>query len=148
MVGRLRHLAVNWEKRERSNFGARDSGMSSPIGTAINGVQFSMRGHQPSVEKESVSASDEDTVADVMEHHDQFVNSMQSRLAKLQVVNGFWGRRDLKGVIISMEKMADNSVLADVVSIMTEKMDLITLDICTCLLPLLTGLLAVILIGI
>ncbi|KAI4384317.1 hypothetical protein MLD38_002488 [Melastoma candidum] len=140
-AGRLRSLAVNWEKRERSNFGTPDSGLSSQIGSTINGVQFSVRGHQPSVEKESVSASDEDTVADVMEQHDQFVNSMQSRLAKLQVVNGCWGRRDLKGAISSMEKMADNSVLADVVSTMSEKMDLITLDICTCLLPLLTGLL-------
>ena len=32
------------------------------------------------------SASDEDTVADVMEQHDQFIGSMQSRLAKLQVI--------------------------------------------------------------
>ena len=32
------------------------------------------------------SASDEDAVADVMEQHDQFIGSMQSRLAKLQVI--------------------------------------------------------------
>lgn len=44
------------------------------------------RGHRPSAEKETVSASDEDAIADVMEHHDQFVGSMQSRLAKLQVL--------------------------------------------------------------
>ena len=33
-----------------------------------------------------VSASDEDAIADVMEQHDQFVSSMQSRSAKLQVI--------------------------------------------------------------
>ena len=32
-------------------------------------------------------------------------------------------------------------VVADVVSIMTQKIDTVTLDIFTCLLPLLTGLL-------
>ena len=38
------------------------------------------------MEKETPSASDEDVVADVMEQHDQFISSMQSRLAKLQVI--------------------------------------------------------------
>ncbi|CAK9159882.1 unnamed protein product [Ilex paraguariensis] len=37
--------------------------------------------------------------------------------------------------------MADHAVLADVISLLAEKTDIITLDICTCLLPLLTGLL-------
>lgn len=32
------------------------------------------------------SASDEDAVADIMEQHDQFISSMQSRIAKLQVI--------------------------------------------------------------
>lgn len=32
-------------------------------------------------------------------------------------------------------------VLADVISIVTQKIDIVTLDICTCLLPLLTSLL-------
>ncbi|XP_021911102.1 katanin p80 WD40 repeat-containing subunit B1 homolog isoform X1 [Carica papaya] len=41
-----------------------------------------------------------------------------------------------------MEKMADNAVVADVMCIVKEKIDVVTLDICTCLLPLLTTLLA------
>lgn len=49
-------------------------------------LQFKHRGYPPSVEKETVSASDEDAIADVMEQHDQFVSSMQSRSAKLQVI--------------------------------------------------------------
>lgn len=36
-------------------------------------------------ENESISASDEDTIADLIEQHDQFVGSMKSRLGKLQV---------------------------------------------------------------
>lgn len=34
---------------------------------------------------EAVSAADEDIIADLMEQHNEFVGSMQSRLAKLQV---------------------------------------------------------------
>lgn len=34
---------------------------------------------------EAVSADDEDIIADLMEQHNEFVGSMQSRLAKLQV---------------------------------------------------------------
>jgi nitrate/nitrite-specific signal transduction histidine kinase len=49
-------------------------------------LQFKHRGYPPSTEKETVSASDEDAIADVMEQHDQFVSSMQSRSAKLQVI--------------------------------------------------------------
>ncbi|PKI60131.1 hypothetical protein CRG98_019475 [Punica granatum] len=98
------------------------------------------RGRLPSVEKET-PASDEDAVADVMEQHDQFVSSMYARLAKLQVIRGSWDRRDIKGAIGIMEKMSDRHVLADVVTILTEKIDMVTLDVFTCLLPLLAGLL-------
>ncbi|XP_052481468.1 katanin p80 WD40 repeat-containing subunit B1 homolog KTN80.4 isoform X3 [Gossypium raimondii] len=102
---------------------------------------YKQRGYHPSVEKEMPSASDEDAVADVMEQHDQFIGSMQSHLAKLQVVHRYWERNDVKGAISAMEKMADHAVLADVLSIVTEKIDIVTLDICTCLLPLLSSLL-------
>lgn len=49
-------------------------------------LQFKHRGYLPSDEKEMVSASDDDGIADVMEQHDHFVSSMQSRSAKLQVI--------------------------------------------------------------
>lgn len=39
-----------------------------------------------SAKKEMVPASEEDVIADLMEQHDLFASSMQSRLAKLQVV--------------------------------------------------------------
>lgn len=144
-AGRARSIAVNWEKRERySNYEGPTSSISSGAVSAANMVPLNVskqRGYPPPIEKESVSASDEDAIADVMEQHNQFLSSMQSRSAKLQGVYRYWERNDVKGVISAMEKMADNAVVADVVSIMTEKIDIVTLDICTCLLPLLSGLL-------
>ncbi|KAB2624030.1 katanin p80 WD40 repeat-containing subunit B1-like protein [Pyrus ussuriensis x Pyrus communis] len=143
--GRMRSIAVNWEKRERnSNYEGPTS--NGTMGTAsapniIPLIAFKQRGYPTSTEKETVTASDEDAIADLLEKHNLFVGSMQSRLAKLQVVYRYWERNDVKAVLGAMEKMADHAVIADVVGIMTEKFDIVTLDICTCLLPLLTGLL-------
>lgn len=88
-----------------------------------------------------------------------------------QAVRRFWDRNDVKGAIGAMEKMADHNVsflfltifhpfalrnssaqsrfisqlqmqvIADVVSILTEKTDVVTLEISTCLFPLLASLL-------
>lgn len=49
-------------------------------------MKYNKRGFPSSTVKEAPSASDEDATADLMEQHDQFVSSMQSRLAKLQVI--------------------------------------------------------------
>lgn len=49
-------------------------------------LKIKQRGPAQSTEKETVSADNEDAIADVMEQHDQFISSMQSRLAKLQVM--------------------------------------------------------------
>ncbi|EYU24724.1 hypothetical protein MIMGU_mgv1a015220mg [Erythranthe guttata] len=75
-----------------------------------------------------------------MELHDQFVGSMYSRLSKLQVVLNYWQRHDIKGALGAINKMGDHSVLADVMCLLAEKTDMVTLDICSCLLPLLSGL--------
>ncbi|XP_022743815.1 katanin p80 WD40 repeat-containing subunit B1 homolog isoform X2 [Durio zibethinus] len=143
--GRTRSAVNNCEKRERSsNFDGPTLSFSPGNASVANMSAFiahKQRGYPPSVEKEMPTASDEDAVADLMEQHRQFISSIQSRLTKLQVVHRFWERNDIKGAISAMEKMADHAVLADVMSIVTEKMDIVTLDICTCLLPLLSGLL-------
>ncbi|KAK6253150.1 hypothetical protein QUC31_014870 [Theobroma cacao] len=143
--GRTRSVVINWEKRGRSsNYDGPTLSISPGNASVANMPSFNafkQRGYPPSMEKEMPSASDEDAVADIMEQHDQFISSMQSRIAKLQVVHRYWERTDIKGAISAMEKMADYAVVADVMSIITEKMDIVTLDICTCLLPLLSGLL-------
>ncbi|GAA0160989.1 hypothetical protein LIER_17414 [Lithospermum erythrorhizon] len=88
-----------------------------------------------------VAGSEEDAISDMMEQHDQFIGSMHSRLAKLQAVRRYWQRHDIRGALSAMEKMADHAVLADVLGLLMEKMDIVTLEICTSLLPLLGGLL-------
>uniref|UniRef100_A0A9I9D1G8 Katanin p80 WD40 repeat-containing subunit B1 homolog n=1 Tax=Cucumis melo TaxID=3656 RepID=A0A9I9D1G8_CUCME len=140
--GRLRSH-VDWEKRERPNFSRLTYNASPGRAAALENIPLNNgRGYRRSPEKETVSpASDEDTIANVLQQHDQFVNSMQSRSAKLQAVYRHWERHDIKGAVSAMEKMADHAVAADVISIMTNRIEVVTLDICTCILPVLSGLL-------
>ncbi|KAL5982961.1 hypothetical protein ACLOJK_017041 [Asimina triloba] len=139
--GRTRSLVANWENRERSPTYEGPTTGNSDAASVGSMISSSMRVHPSSAEKETVSASDEDAIADVLEQHDLFFSSMQSRLTKLQIVRRFWERNDLKGAINALEKMSDHAVLADVVAILLDKSDNVTLDICTCLLPVLTCLL-------
>ncbi|CAN4105469.1 unnamed protein product [Withania somnifera] len=133
---RTRSVAANWEKRERIQY-QECLAPSTVVGTvpSLNMLPINLRGRPSSAESATVSATDEDAIADLMEQHDQFVGSMQSRLAKLQVVYQYWQRHDIKGAFSAMEKMADPAVFADVISFLTEKNDIITIETCTCLLP-------------
>ncbi|XP_047154234.1 katanin p80 WD40 repeat-containing subunit B1 homolog KTN80.4-like isoform X1 [Vigna umbellata] len=131
---------LNLEKRERPlNYEGPRQGISHGRISSVHVLPFSGRAH--STEKATVSATDEDSIADVMEQHDEFLSSMMARSAKLQMVFRCWERNDVNEVIGIMTKMDDHAVIADVVSIILEKIDIITLDICTGLLPLLTDLL-------
>ncbi|CAL0318507.1 unnamed protein product [Lupinus luteus] len=139
--GRIRPL-INLEKRDRSlNFEGPTTRVSHGKMSSVYVLPLDRRGHPMSTEKATVSASDEDSIADVMEQHDQFLSSMQGRIAKLKVVLRYWERNDVKGVIGAMEKMDDHAVIADVVDIIKGKNDIVTLDICTGLMPLLASLL-------
>ncbi|CAD5331169.1 unnamed protein product [Arabidopsis thaliana] len=143
--GRLHSLVLNRERRGRfSNFEGPVSSSSGGNMTAPNSRPSNMlkqRGNHVPVDQGITSASEEDIVADIMGQHDQFVSSMHSRLAKLQVVRRYWERNDIKNSISSIEKMADNAVIADVLLIVNERPEILTLDTCTSLLPLLTALL-------
>ncbi|XP_047341054.1 katanin p80 WD40 repeat-containing subunit B1 homolog KTN80.4 [Impatiens glandulifera] len=139
--GRTRSIVANWEKRDRYTYHESPASSNLPDTVPVcNPQRRNVRGH-PSPEKETVSATDEDVITDLLDQHNQFVGSMQSRLAKLQVVHRYWDRRDIKGALRAMEKMNDHAVLADVIGFLTEKSDGVTLDICTCMLPLLNLLL-------
>ncbi|KAJ8455715.1 hypothetical protein OPV22_035064 [Ensete ventricosum] len=138
--GRTRSIASNWERRERSpSYEGPVSSNSSETMMATSS-SYSLRGHNRFAE-ETVPASDEDSISILLEKHDQFLNLTQSRLIKLQVVSRLWERNDVKGVVGAIEKMSDYSVSSDVLGCLKDKSDLVTLDICTSLLPLLTGLL-------
>ncbi|KEH24722.1 putative transcription factor WD40-like family [Medicago truncatula] len=139
--GRMRSL-LTLEKRERSlNFEEPRHRISHGRTPSVHVLPFSGRTHSISTEKATVSASDEDSIADLMEQHDEFISSMQNRSSKLKVVFRRWERNDVTEVISTMAKMGDHAVIADVVSIIMEKIDMVTLDLCTGLLPLLTDLL-------
>lgn len=144
--GRSRSLVANWEKRERSPTfegptSSNPAAAVSVVDSHLTNMKSKQRGYSSSTEKDVTSFSEDDVIADIIGRHDQFLGSMQSRLDKLQVVQRFWDRNDVKGAIGAMEKMADHGVVADVVSCLTEKPDIVTLEICTVLLPLLATLL-------
>ncbi|GAV59255.1 WD40 domain-containing protein/Katanin_con80 domain-containing protein [Cephalotus follicularis] len=91
--------------------------------------------------RDLTSSSDSDVIENLLRTHDVFLSTLRSRFTKLQVVRHFWERNDLKGAINALRKLPDQSVQADVISILMEKMDILTLDLFSCLLPVLLGLL-------
>ncbi|KAK4858983.1 hypothetical protein QYF36_024854 [Acer negundo] len=91
--------------------------------------------------RDTSSANDAEAIENLMQTHDVFLSSLRSRLTKLQVVRHFWERNDVKGAIGAMRKLPDHSVQADVISVLMEKMEILTLDVFSCLLPVLVGLL-------
>nr|VDC67830.1 unnamed protein product [Brassica rapa] len=144
--GRFQSLVINRERRGRfSNYDGPVSNFPGGNAAAPNihpSNMFKQRGNHMPVEQGIESPSEDNIVEDIMGKHDQFVSSMQSRLAKLQVVRRYWERNDVKNTIGSMEKMADNAVTADVLSIIIARNEIMTLDTCTSLLPILAALLA------
>ncbi|XP_023642870.1 katanin p80 WD40 repeat-containing subunit B1 homolog isoform X2 [Capsella rubella] len=85
--------------------------------------------------------NDGDIWETLMETHNEVLNTLQSRLTKLQIVRHFWERSDIKGAIMALRKLSDHSVQADVISILTDKTEILTLDLFSQLAPVLTGLL-------
>lgn len=143
MGGRTRSLVANWERKERvpPYHGSLISDNAPGTVPTVNALPSNVRCQPLSVEKEMESTTEEDVLAYLMKHHNQFISSMQTRLAKLQMIHNYWQRQDIKGAVSAMDKMADHGVITDVMSLLTAKTDIVTLDTCTCLLPLLNKLL-------
>ncbi|XP_039686177.1 katanin p80 WD40 repeat-containing subunit B1 homolog KTN80.2 isoform X2 [Medicago truncatula] len=97
---------------------------------------------EPQVSQRDSSSPNEMAIIEgLMETHDVTLSNLRSRLTKLQVVRHFWERNDIKGAISALRKLPDQSVQADVISVLMEKMEILTLDLLASLLPVLTGLL-------
>ncbi|XP_042379123.1 katanin p80 WD40 repeat-containing subunit B1 homolog KTN80.4-like isoform X1 [Zingiber officinale] len=139
--GRTRSLVANFERRDQSRAQSPSYGpsLSSSPETGVGAISNSLSQNQYT-EEETLSASDENSIAFLLKKHHQFLNLARTRLTKLQVVHRLWRRNDVKGVIGAIERMSDHSVSADIVSALKDKSDVITLDICTSLLPHLTSL--------
>ncbi|XP_042445263.1 katanin p80 WD40 repeat-containing subunit B1 homolog KTN80.4-like isoform X2 [Zingiber officinale] len=138
--GRTKSL-INWEGMEPSPSYDHPTSSSASEKTVVSRSSYSLRSYKKNTEIETLPVSDEDSIQIILRSHDQFLNSMQSRLTKLQVVQRLWERNDVKGVISALERMSDHGVSADVLCSLKDKSDVITLDIFTSLLPLLTSLL-------
>ncbi|WCJ26971.1 hypothetical protein M5689_008748 [Euphorbia peplus] len=91
--------------------------------------------------RDSIASNHTDISEDIMQNHDMFLSTMRSRLTKLQVIRHFWERNDIKGAINALRKLPDHSVHADIISVLVEKLDILNLDLFSCLLPVLVGLL-------
>lgn len=100
-----------------------------------------MNSRPRSIRREPVFHSDDDVPEDIMKNHNEFLSNLRSRLTKLQVMRHFLERNDIKGAINAMQKLPDHSVQAELVSLLVGNMDVLTLDIFSCLLPVLSGLL-------
>uniref|UniRef100_A0A0E0KWU3 Katanin p80 WD40 repeat-containing subunit B1 homolog n=1 Tax=Oryza punctata TaxID=4537 RepID=A0A0E0KWU3_ORYPU len=138
-AGRARPTASNWESRDQSPSNEEPT-TSNSASMAPTGRLYSSRGSSQAAETPTV-ASDEDVLSVLMEQHELFLSSTRSRLTKLQIVHQMWQRNDIRGVIAAMEKMSDHAVSADVASVLMEKSETVTLDLCTVILPVLTDLL-------
>ncbi|KAM0059565.1 putative transcription factor WD40-like family [Helianthus debilis subsp. tardiflorus] len=140
--GRTRTLVSTWDRKERPPYHDTLSSRSiSDSSSAANKLSNTVKQVPESTVKETGPASEDDIAVDIMGQHDQFVSSMQTRLAKLQMIRRCWDRNDIKGAINALSRMSDHAVTADIVSLLTEKIDTITLDVCSSLLPLLNSLL-------
>ncbi|KAH7675836.1 Microtubule severing protein katanin p80 subunit B (contains WD40 repeats) protein [Dioscorea alata] len=141
-LGRTRSLVESWEKREKSNSGS--STIACSPSDPVSTVEFSpslLKGQDDSSARDTTRVDDDFIPGILLQNHDVLINVIKSRLTKLQVVRHFWEQNGIKGAINAVVKLPDHSVQVDVISILIEKTRLFTLDLFTCLLPMLAGLL-------
>ncbi|VAH54337.1 unnamed protein product [Triticum turgidum subsp. durum] len=138
-AGRTRSIVPNWEGRDQSPSHEEPTTSNSALG-APRGRMYSSRGSSQAAETNIVT-SEEDVLSVLIEEHDLFLSSTRSRLTKLQILHQMWQRNDIRGVFSALEKMSDHAVCADMASVLMEKSEAITLDLCTCILPVLADLL-------
>ncbi|KAL2484041.1 Transducin/WD40 repeat-like superfamily protein [Forsythia ovata] len=93
------------------------------------------------IKNEDPAVNDNDVIEVLIENHDVLMSTFTSRLTKLQAVRHSWDRNDVKSAINAVKNLPDHSVQADVVSVLIERMEIITLDLFSHLLPVLLGLL-------
>lgn len=141
--GRTRSLVERFEKRENvSSDEVRVPETIPPnvepeMGKAVTVLDT----HKLVSEKVVIAANDNSVIEVIMQQHDVFLSNLRSRLTKVQVLRHFWERNDVKGAIDGVRKLPDHSVQAELIGVLTDKMETLTLDLFSCLLPVLLDLL-------
>ncbi|PSS10272.1 Katanin p80 WD40 repeat-containing subunit like [Actinidia chinensis var. chinensis] len=140
--GRTRSLVERFERRERVNSDEVQAPDTTPQTISETAKTPLIQDRHPQITgRELKSGNDDKLTEDLMQNHDVFLSSLRSRLTKLQVVRHFWQRSDMKGAIDAVRKLPDHSVQADLIGVLIEKMEILTLDLFSCLLPVLLNLL-------
>ncbi|CAA6658430.1 unnamed protein product [Spirodela intermedia] len=147
--GRTRSLVESWEKFRESSTSVNK--FSSTLPSESNGMASSMSTAQ--MTERDLRSDDDGCSNTLLQTHDALINILKSRLTKLQIMEQFlirslqmvrhlWTESGVKGAIAAIVKLPDHSVQVDVISTLTEKIELFTLDLFSLLLPLLAGLLS------
>lgn len=140
-LGRTRSLVERWEKREQcSSCTSTVSSSSSEQESKPDSLPPVLNG-EAHVTPRDTKVNGEFGCEPLLQGHDVFINLVKSRLTKLQVVRHVWARNGIKDAIDAVLKLPDYSVQADVIGILMDKIGIFTLDIFSCLLPVLVGLL-------
>ncbi|KAL3851305.1 hypothetical protein ACJIZ3_013187 [Penstemon smallii] len=139
--GRTRSLVERFERKEIVDVDEINTSDRAP-GVAAEPMETSrsQNNHQV-LPREEPTVSEDNIIGNLMQNHDMLLSTFRSRLTKLQVVRHFWERNDVKGAIGALRKLPDHSVQADVAGVLIERMEIISLDLFSCLLPVLLGLL-------
>ncbi|GFP98270.1 katanin p80 wd40 repeat-containing subunit b1 homolog [Phtheirospermum japonicum] len=148
--GRTRSLVERFERKEKIEV---DDEIHTPdrvtgvaAGPVVETPPTSQNNDQQIVTREQSTSDENNVIENLMQGHDVLLSTFRSRLTKLQVVRHFWERNDIKGAINAVRKLPDHSVgilavQADVVGVLIDRMEAITLDLFSCLLPVLVSLL-------
>ncbi|XP_052183043.1 katanin p80 WD40 repeat-containing subunit B1 homolog KTN80.2-like isoform X2 [Diospyros lotus] len=140
VLGRTRSLVERFERRERFSE-VRTPDTTPDVTPKIAKTAPLPNRHKKIGGRELTSLSDGKLAEGLMQSHDVFLSTLHSRLTKLQVLRHFWERNDIKGAIDAMRKLPDHSVQADLVGVLMEKMEILSLDLFSRLLPVLLSLL-------
>ncbi|XLR14908.1 hypothetical protein S83_042846, partial [Arachis hypogaea] len=96
--------------------------------------------------RDSKYTNEEEIIEGLMKNLDVTLSNLRSHLTNghnvyLLVVRHFWERNNVEGAINALRKLPNQSVQSDVISVLAEKMNVLTIDLFACLLPVLSGLL-------
>ncbi|KAL8152176.1 hypothetical protein V2J09_009936 [Rumex salicifolius] len=139
--GRTRSLVERFEKWDKP-ISKEDKTVESDIALDDIVKSSNLVKEEPQISGRGLSSPNDDTIIeDLMQSHDTVLSDLRYRLVKLQKLKSFWEQNDYKGAINMMKKFPDYFVQADVIGIFMDKMEIITLDLFSCLLPTLVTLL-------